>query len=331
MALLWCDGFEGRDVTKHYEDYNIWSENYSSSGRYGYGLVYNGASGSSNRYIAKNITASTDVYVGCAFYMDASNKNLYAFFGDAGATTHITILFTSGQNISIIRGGTTLATSTGTLPLNAWIYVEVHARVDDTTGSVEVRIDGSNTNYVSYSGDTKNAGTNNTIDRVRFYNAYSNSLIDDIYICDGTGSLNNTFLGEKRVQTLFPTGAGASTGLTPSTGSNYQNVDEVPASATDYNGSDVAGTRDTYAMTDLVAGTTGVSGVRGVMYAHKSDAGVASMKQAIRSGGTNYYGATQALTASMLSYNDIFETNPNTAAAWTPTEVNNAELGAEVV
>ena len=45
--------------------------------------------------------------------------------------------------------------------------------------------------------------------------------IDDLYICDGTGSApHNTFLGDCRVDTLLPTADGTAQQWTPSTGTH---------------------------------------------------------------------------------------------------------------
>lgn len=343
MTLLWLDGFEGQDHDLLYEG-KTGSPTYASAGtRFGYGQLCKVQSANPS-YLAKVIAATTDVYMGAAYYLtDTSGgsgtpaRDLITFFGDSGATSHITIAINASLGIDIKRGATVIASSVASVVAAiTWFYLEVHVKVSDTVGAVNVRLNGSPSDIVSFSGDTKNAGTATTIDTVRVVSAASVSSqvthIDDLYICDGLGTVNNGFLGDRRVQTLFPAGAGATTGLTP-TGSatNWQNVDEAPASSTDYNGSAVTGTRDTYALGDLVSGTSTVHGVRSCVAAHKSDAGAASMKPALKVGTTTAYDATVALSTSMTEFGAIRESSPDTSAAWTAAEVNGMEFGAEVV
>lgn len=335
MTLLWFDGFEGQDHTLTWTSVTSTWTNTATGTRLGYGRLIQSAGNS--RSIQQTITASTDTYVGFAMKVTAIGDSFVDFYGDSNVTRHIRIAVAASGAIEIRNGATTtvLATSaaTGLVVAGTWVYLEVHVKVSDTVGEVNVRVNGASTDAVSFSGDTKNAGTNTTIDSVRFLTPNAGSPIfalDDVYICNGLGSLNNGFLGDCRVQLSQPTGAGSSTGLTPSTGSNYQTVDEIPFSATDYSGSAVVGARDTYAMTDLVAGSQAPKGVRVVVGWHKSDAGAANMKRAAKIGSTVYYGTSTALPTSMAVAQELLETNPDTAGAWTASAFNGAEFGAEV-
>jgi hypothetical protein len=192
---------------------------------------------------------------------------------------------------------------------------------------------------VDYTGDTRNAGTSTNIDAIRFRTAIYSSWspnspisIDDLYVCNALGTSNNTFLGDVRVQTVLPSGAGSSTQLAP-TGSanNWQNVSEVPYNNATYNASSTAGQIDLYTLGDLTAGTTGVYATQSVAHMQKSDAGTANVKVAIKSGATTYYDPTQSLGSTVTAYTAVRETNPATAAAWTVSEVNSVEAGVEVV
>lgn len=341
MSILFIDGFEGQESTLLYDVASIASYQNTVT-RFGGGYAIFMTNQTSE--LKKRFTAATDIYCGFAFRNTVSTGYLiFNTFGDAGATAHIGISVKADGAIEIRRGavgatpaaaGTLLATSAaGVITLNTWNHFEVHVKVDDTVGVVEVRVNGSTSNIVAFSGDTKNAGTATTVDAVAWYNGANGNTtyVDDVYICNGLGSFNNTFIGDCRVATLVPTGAGASTALTPSTGANWQNVDEAPASVTDYNGSPTPGARDSYAITDLPGGTSAVKAVRESVAWHKSDAGAASMKPVLRVAGTNYYGATTLLSSGMTMLHEHYDTSPATAAAWTVAEVNAAEIGAEVV
>lgn len=328
MTLLWIDGFDAQDWANLYSG----SATPNTTTRFGVGRSI--ASGG-NVSVTRGITPSTDVYVGFAYrQVTALASTFLDLLGDASATQHISVAVTATGNIQVLRGATVVATSAANvLPAAQWNYVEAHGRVSDTTGIIEVRVNGDPTIVVTFSGDTKNNGTANLIDGVllRMVGG-SNTFFDDFYITDGisTGGAVSGFQGDVRVQTLYPSGAGTTTGLTPSAGTNWSNVNEQPPTATAYNGSAVVGTRDTYAMDDLLAGTTAVVGLRATTYWHKSDAGAASMKQALRIGGTVYYNASTALPTSMGPGHAILETNPATSAAFTPAAVSALEFGAEV-
>lgn len=65
----------------------------------------------------------------------------------------------------------------------------------------------------------------------------------------------------------------------------------------------------------------------------RSSAGGESAKPYLKIGGTRYYGDTFALSTGFSPYQYVWDLNPATAAAWTPSEANDAnmEWGWEVV
>jgi hypothetical protein len=72
---------------------------------------------------------------------------------------------------------------------------------------VQARLDG--TQVPGFTGYTRNTGTAE-IATVRFSNHFVASgtrhllRLDDVYLCDASGSRNNDFLGDVRVATLRP-------------------------------------------------------------------------------------------------------------------------------
>ena len=234
--------------------------------------------------------------------------------------------------IQILRGATVIAQSTNNVVLqNTWGYLEAQVSVHATTGNVTVRYNG--VQQTAFTGNTKNGGTNDTVDTCVLYTDGASWItFDDIYILDDTGlAPYNTFLGDVRVYAISPNGAGASTQFTPSSGANYTTVDELPYSATDYVSASASGLRDTYTMADLPANTATIYGVQTNIVTKKSDAGVISLKPVVRSGTTNYYGTTAVLGSSDATIIDVRTQDPNTSAAWTPAGVNALEVGMEVV
>lgn len=328
MALLFMDGFDAGDAAQKWQaTANAYTT--SSVTRYNSGLSIVGASMSLN----KSFPAATQVFVGVAFRATnlSVGTSLFSFYSDTGTTEHVRITITGTGALTINRTSTVLATSANTLNINQWNYIEASATLADAGGTVTVRVDGAV--WVTYTGDTRLSGTATTFNYlvIRGSGSY-NSYFDDFYLCDSTGTTNNTFLGDVRIQTLAPSGPGSVSNLTPvGSVNNWQNVDEIPWSANDYNISTSAGAQDLYAMNDLAAGTSTVFGVQSNSVASKTDAGARSFKPLLRMGGTTYAGSTITLTPSDTTHPSVYNQNPATGSSWTPSEVNSLESGLEIV
>ena len=332
MTLIFIDGFDTQDTSAKWA---TWAGpgTFSSTTRFGVGksVVFL----NDGYYAQYRFTAAAALYAGFAFRQvgatSTTNAPFFAVYGDTGATMHMNLRLSLTQ-LQLWRGGTLVATASLPILDSTWYYLEMSATIDPTAGNVTVRA--NNTTILTFTGNTKNGGTNNTIDMIRCggcWAATGGSYFDDLYLANGLGTANNSLLGDCRVQTLQPSAAGSATALTP-TGSatNYLNVNEVPDSTATYNGSATTGTRDTYNITDLAVSTGTVLGVQQVSAMYKSDAGPASMKAAQKSGVTVSYGATQVLSTSSTVYAELHETNPATSAAYTVADVNALEIGAEV-
>lgn len=331
MTLLFVDGFGGGDASKYGTAPAYTPQTASPRVTSGYYWSTSGA----NSFKTKVFTAASEVFVGIGAKTTSTSTLSWSlsFYGDSGVTQHITVQVSTGNVIEVRRGttgGTLLATGTTVLG-TSWHYIECRVTIADSGGIVQVRLDGSTSNEINFSGDTKNAGTNTTIDAIGFGHAGSGTTtIADFHVKNTAGSVNNTWLGDVCVRTIVPTGDGNQSGLTGSDGnsvSNWQQVDELPVSSTDYNGGTTAALSDTYGFGDLPAGVTTVYGVAVNAFWAKSDAGAASANVRTRVASTNYDGATQALTTSYVGYQEIREANPNTSAAWSASDVNGAEFG----
>ena len=265
-------------------------------------------------------------------------------YSDSGSTAHLTVMSNATtQAIELRRGtrsGTLIASSGSFVPVSAWGYLEIQATIADAGGICTVRLNGSSSPIIAFTGDTRNAGTLTTIDSITLgaYRAgtsggVASAVFDDFYILDALGTTHTTFLGDIKIQSLLPTGNGADSALMGSDGNqtdNYQQVDEVPYSTTDYNASATTGQRDTYTFGDLPPAMNTVLAVQSNIVAAKSDVTPLNARIPLRVGGSLYYGATNSLSTSYLTYSDVHQVNPNTSAAWTPAAVNGLEAGMEV-
>ena len=270
--------------------------------------------------------------LGMAVYVAAGRGMEMALLSDSLATTHVTLRAVAGSNITVYRGtsgGTLLGTASYALLASTWTYIELKVVLHDSTGSVNVQVNGASVLSLT-NIDTKNGGTKAVFDGFSVTYVGNTINIDDLYLTNGAGSANTGFLGDIKIETILPSGAGNSTQLTASAGSNYQCVDDVPQNTSDYNGSASPGQFDTYAMGNLSTAAGTVYGINVFGYCAKSDAGAKSGALVVRSGGTDYEQATFALGTSYAYANKVLETDPATSAAWTISNVNALEAGFKV-
>ena len=197
-------------------------------------------------------------------------------------------------------------------------------------GKYEVRVDGAvvATNTSAGMNDANNyfavGNTNNS--------SSIGTRIDDYYILDTTGSAPyNTYLGAIHIERLHPSGAGSSTGFTPSAGSNFQNVDDTGRGDDDtsYNSTSSTGDKDLFNMGDLQNVNGGsVLAVRQVTQARKdASEDTINLTPVIKSGATETDGDQRALLTGYDYVRKDYTANPTTSSAWTESEVNSLEAG----
>ena len=259
--------------------------------------------------------------------------NFLQFRGTAGGTSELGFGINSSGNLRVARGssfGTIIATnSVETEPQNTWVYYELKVLLDHTAnGSYTLRRNGqvvmTGSNVITLSG----AGV--VVNQVSIETSTSigsNSFCDDLYVCDGSGSANNDFLGQVRVTALRPE-SNLSVGWTPNTGANWDAVnDTTPDDDTTYVSASTTGVEDLYGMTDLPTGAVTVRGVLVQYRARFDNPGAAETRSLLRSGSTTVQGGLDALDIGYRYYSTLWETNPDTSSAWTPSAVNAIKAG----
>jgi len=336
MALIFFTGFDTyatADITKEFNLTSGTAAINSSGGRRGGGALYAPNNSSNLAYVTYTLPSSLTTFVfGCAIQISTllTGKPIVAF-KDAG-TAQLEIQMNSDGTLNVTRNGTVLGTSGASITAGNYHYIEFKATINDTTGSYELRLDG--VNILSASNvDTKNTA-NTSINSVTL-GASSGTLgalvtykYDDFYILDTTGSApNNNFLGDVRIDSIYPSADGNYTQWTTSTGStHYTLVDETAPNGTDYVYDGTTGNKDSYSMQDVPALTAQtIYGVKVKAAALKDDAGSRTLKVGARSSTTDSVSSAQAITTSQLYYWHILETNPATSAAWTESAVNAME------
>ncbi len=324
MALLFADGFgtyATADISKLWTSVTGSASINTTEGRRSGGCLK-----FTNVNQAVSITlssAESTLVVGVAYKTSAmpstTPQKLLAIL-DAG-TIQASLRVNLDGTFSVYRNDVTvLGTSSASININEFNYIEFKTVIHDTTGSYEVRLNGVNILSAS-SVDTKHTA-NATANQVSISTIIGGSQwSDDFYI--ETAS----FLGDIRIDAITATGDGNYTQWTPSTGTtHYTLVDDATPNTTDYVSDGTNGNKDSYTMSDVPALTAQtIYGVVVRAAALKDDAGSRSIKVGVRSGSTDSVSAAQALSESQAYYTHILATDPNTSAAWTESGVNALE------
>jgi hypothetical protein len=352
MSLRWADSFDhlaSADMVKKYpigvvatgaDGITI----SSAAGRFGNGgqFAYANVTPSSTTHVtcAPSGLSSATVFAGFAFRrqtISTFDRQIFAF--KETGVRHIGLSINSSSQLYITRDTTAISAATGvTILENVWYYVDLEAFINDTTGTAALYINGA-LRATFGPGDTRNAGTAGLINQIQIGPNPSVAIagtfefdIDDLYVCDNAGSVNNGRLGDVRVEALFPSGNGNSSQLVGSDANstdNYLLVDEAAPSTADYVESSTPGDKDTYAYGDLTPAAGTVHGVQIIPYAAKTDAGARTIVSVARLSGTEEDSAAKTLSTTPLYLPDIRETKPG-GGAWSISDVNSAEFGVKV-
>lgn len=329
MALQFCDSFSHGMTAK-------WEYTYNYTFRAGLGRVFGDSIGfgDTNNGPRKTLPTPTDeIYFGIAFKHPSliTSGDLIRFRGVSGEQCQVNV---NNGHVEAWRATVLLAQSASSTVYQAgvWHYLEVYLKIADAGGRFTIKVDG--VTHVDYTGDTLNSGAN--VEKIELVGGGTNSIVyfDDMYICDATGTVNNTFLGDIVVEYMPVNGNGNSSVLVGSDADstdNYLLVDEKPPSTTDYVGSATEGDKDTYLVGNITGTPATIVGVQVTSLVAKTDASAKFSRPIVRSGTTDYVGTSQALpTTTYAARTDVWETDPDTASAWTESGVNAMESGFEV-
>jgi hypothetical protein len=345
MTLLLFDGFDNADLMPKAGFLSAGNSSGTSTGRDGStngSHQFSGSAGTVNSIYTLPSSAAT-LLQGQAWKAADANGRLRWYTGGT-TTTQCELGVNATTNCWEFRLGTgtsVLASSalSDFYTFNTWVHVQVKLVLHATAGSLIVKINGIE--VINYTGQTAITtgsctaigwATNNTGSGARIW-------VDDLWVCDTTdatatqGRPNNDFLGDLKVATIVPDGAGDTTQWTPSTGSNWATLDENPPSTTDYVSTDAnnSGYRDLYTATGLPSEASTVYGFQAKAYALKTDVGIATFKQIVKENsvvsslGTHGPGVTaQPFTSSLITK------RPSDSTPLSVSDINNLQIGVEV-
>lgn len=220
-----------------------------------------------------------------------------------------------------------------TLAPNTWYYIELKAVINPAVGSFEIRVNG--VSWLAVAGvNTSSSLGNAWVNAFRLNTGSvsgSYSQYDDLYLLDGLGARNNNFLGDRRVVALQTRADGFYLDWTPTAGARWDCVTgPSPNHDAKYIHSLTPAQKNTSLMQPIgVVGS--VDGIQVLANARKDDAGARTIRNMLRSGGADSFGANQAIGNSYFYYRDVYDASPFTAAAFTTAEIDAAEFGVDEV
>lgn len=338
MALKWVEGFESYSnlinfLQYRYASFTGASASFQPGRAIGNCLQFNGTS-----FITPLFDDHANWIVGFAFRnvnLGASNINMPIVNIRDTTTNQLTLAFNpSTKVVVLLRGTTVLGTGTFAMTVGAWYYIEINATINSTTGAATVRV--NTVDDITVTGTNTQVSGNAFANTIGFAGPAAVGLggsyqIDDMYINDGSGGVNDDFLGDMKVEGVNVIESGAETewGVNILNTPNFECVQVLNDGL--YIQSNTATEKDTYTTSNLNRITGSIAGVQAVLWTRNTDSTVHVIKSLVRISATDYAGSDISISdTAFKAYQEIWETNPNTAVAWIPAGVNGAEFGVRL-
>lgn len=277
-------------------------------------------------YITRALPSNSLYYIALLYRPTNAifSNSIFSFLD--GATNLFTLVRqTTGSNFLEARrgnrAGAVIATGSTSLSLDTTYLIEVYYKPHDTAGIIQVKV--NSVLDIDFSeGDTTAGGTTINAVKVGGIDNYGQGIFDNIIIDD------SEFPGTTNIQGVVVNGAGNKTNWAPSSGSNWDCVNEIPANDADYVAINANEEIDLYTLADL-SGT--IESVKCVQLQSRTKKDGAPTPQnlalALRTANTDYFSSDKAVPSDWESLCHLWATNPNTSQAWTEGGVNGLEIG----
>lgn len=324
MTLVWADGFDHWGSAAN--ALNCYAEiigPFTDAGaRTGSCLAPATTAGARNN-MRRSLNPSNFYVAGIAAkYAASSTAQRFGFSTDNNS--NFTIEPNANKGFTIRGTGITTFDSAPNLWAgDTWIYIELKVQV----GTVLVaKVNG--TIFANISLPANTSKINNVY--CSTLNAITQVYYDDFYVCDNVGALNNDFLGNRRMRTLFATGdVAGEQDWNPNTGTTgYTQIDDVPAAANYIQGGFVGAVSRFTMGPALPANTSNIAALVVFQRSIKSDNGTATQEVSLFNSNGEKRGANfnPLDTAASYAINpDIHELDGG-GFYWDYNSVNNTQI-----
>lgn len=321
---IWWDGFE--DGTVRRWDTMSGGSVYSTFRKYG---EYCAELSGNADYCIKQFTTQTEVY-GSLWWRSWANPlntfghNVVSLYDGTTKVAHFKVL-----NTAVLTHKTSLSatwySSAYTAPIAEWIHFQFYLKIG-SSGVLQAKV-----NNVTVINETYDLSAHSGIDKIQIGQidasvtwGYGACAIDNVII--GTGG----WPGDLQIGRLPVDGDGTTSQWTPSTGSDhYALLDETPVSSDDFVSTNTVDQVDQWTVPDMGFGVNNIYGIAVVTNNQVEGSPTPQhMSHVVRTGGTDYIG-TSIEVPSDGAVMTVWATNPNTAAAWTQSEVQGSEIGVK--
>lgn len=297
------------------------------SGPFGYGR------GARGFQFGRNLSpAINDFFVQFHFYLPSTSSvdppTTFLQLKNAAGTDHVsfTMNFVTRTIIMNYQTGSTNC-AIGSFAYDSWNFIQFRVHIGNADGAIQVWQNGSSIGSV-VNVDTENTGgptchkwTLTSGNQIRFAN---------LLIYTESGNAPNARTPETRIYAVQPNGAGAATDFAATgAATNWQTQVDNPNDAdTTYSAAASAPASDLFTCPSSPIGGATIYAVAVEIDARKDDAGTNEIDELIRSGGTTFAaGSPSPLTAGYQRFRRFWDLDPATAAAWTASNANAAQVG----
>lgn len=340
MAVVFMDGFDHYGTQAQF--LRKWSYNSNNTVTFATGRfsVGQGMLPPLSNYVLRYLGANNATwFVGFAFKVGGLPNSLATIAGldEVAVGLQISLIVSAAGQLQLYRGdGVTLLATTGSVISAAtWYSIEWKGTISNSISSNSniVKLNGAEVLNLTATTDTQQ-NTNAFANGIRLYNE-ATTTFDDFYILDTSGATANDFIGEKRIRSLFPNGNGNYSQWLGSDGNNTDNyllVDDTtsPDDDTTYVEEGTTTEKDTYTFENTVADMHDITAVQHNILTRKDNADYRNIKHITRISSTDYEGSAYSIPDSYVYFWNILHQNPNTAAAWTTSELDGAEFGVKL-
>lgn len=300
------------------------------------------ALGTSNGTVLSSLLPTTPTYVSVAFWnkqlTTLPSSNALVQIGStttlptsqiSNGSTHLGFIFITGGILQCYMGGALVDTITPAqhnITTDVWQHIEMRLYID-AVGVAELYVDGIL--VYSFAGDTADASSLAYNFCIAGTGTSTNRYVDDVVVIAAPSALP-AVIGQHVIQAQVPTGAGTNSAWTGA----YTDVDDpfltVSDGDTTYITSTTLNAKSDFAIAALAITPTTILGIQTSVETRKTDAGTKGVTPYIISNVTTSAGVEVPATEAYLYASTIYNTDPDTAAAWTEAGVNAIKVGVEI-